>query len=100
MTRAVLSSQTETKIENILTGKIDAKGRKMGLRVRTCEMTFVAAKEDERTWFRLEPGHYYVVQIQASKNGEKWGAAQPNQYFKTEAERAAAIAKRLAAASK
>lgn len=103
MTKTTITERTEIVTTNTLSGKIDAKGRAMGTRVRTNEVTLTELSENDAktmSYYRLEPGHYYTAQIQATKNGEKWGSWQPTQYFKTEAERDAAVAKRLAKAAK
>lgn len=100
--KAEITFRGEQTVVHTFSGKVDAKGRKMGTLVRTNEVTYAALPEDAPigSYYRMEPGHYYAVRIQAAKDGVAWGASQPSQFFKTEAERDAAIAKRLAKAAK
>lgn len=81
-------------------GAMDRKGRRHGAEVRTSEYTYRAMTAEEvareRTWWRINPGHYFTVIVQALKNGKNWGASQPRHFFSTLAERDDYIASRLA----
>lgn len=86
---------------NILSGKVDAKGRKMGTLVTQFECDFVEVTEtSNRGYYTRAPGKYFAALIQASKDGKSWGSSQRTQYFATSKERDTAVSKRLAKAAK
>lgn len=85
---------------NILSGKVDEKGRKTGTLVTQFECDFVEIEDTSNGYYRMEPGKYFVAIIQSSKDGKSWGATQRAQYFKTSKERDTAVSKRLEKAEK
>lgn len=78
----------------------DAKGRVIGLQIRTNEVDLVPMTAETGCFYRIPAGHYFVANMQTTKDGQVFGACQPDQYFATAEERAAAIVKRLSAAMK
>ncbi|MBM7326638.1 hypothetical protein JS562_26620 [Agrobacterium sp. S2] len=92
---SILGKQTEANVTIYTAGKKDAKGRVEGVRVEVCEVTLIDRPADVLTYYGLEPGFYFVAKIDKTKNGERFGATQPRQFFKTEEERQSAILKRL-----
>lgn len=76
-------------------GKTDTKGRVEGLIVEIWEVEMIERPADALTYYKYEPGYYFVACITKTKNGKKFGASQPRQLFKTNEERQTAILKRL-----
>jgi hypothetical protein len=78
-------------------GLTDAKGRKIGVIVCTYSLEVAEAPQDWKGCFydHLEVGQVIGVRIDASRDNCTFGACQPCQYFKTQAEADAAIAKRV-----
>ena len=81
-------------------GYNDPRGRAMGARIFTGEVNFVPAPEDARSWYNIEPGHYFAFEPHATRDGITYGPIQKLQYFKTEQERFVAIEKYLNSARK
>lgn len=80
----------------------DAKGRKFGAKVVTDTIVLVPASDEDSSYWSKAPGTYLRAYVQATKNGEVWGASQPAKWFDTEGERdswVAAKVKRSAAAA-
>lgn len=75
-------------------GTTDTKGRVEGRRV-TCFELDMYKSETQTSGYRMEPGHYYVVQIQKTKDGVAFGSTQRDYYFKSVSERAYHILKRV-----
>lgn len=69
----------------------DEKGRWLGTGINTFTSEFSPA--GGVCGYPMEPGRYYSVCIQATKDGKDWGASQPTKHFKTAEERADYIKK-------
>lgn len=89
--------------EHVDFGVVDAKGRTLGAIVIKSESTvtiFDDEPHDARQWgairHRDDAGLWYRAKVQAAKNGASFGASQAGDYFRTEAERDAYVARRLA----
>lgn len=82
---------TERSYESIAFNAVDAKGRKMGAEVMTNTREAV---EGEGPCV-IEPGIWFVAVVQATKDGEEWGASQGAKFFRTEVERQAFIDRRV-----
>lgn len=96
MVKTVITNDTPSTVNQYVNGKIDAKGRVIGLFVKFWERDFSEIPEDTNCGFyRLEPGRYYVVRVQTTKDGNSWGATQGTKHFKTQSERADYILKRI-----
>lgn len=80
----------------------DSKGRTIGANISTGTLELIEIPEDYQGWFYAdkEPGTYYVLCVHATRGGESFGALQRERFFKTVAERDAAIAKYLKEAAK
>jgi hypothetical protein len=95
-----ITAETVEKIEH---GFRDGKGRTLGAIVKTGTMT-VTIFDDESCGSRErcgithrdDAGVWYFGRVQAAKNGARFGASQSGEYFRTEAERDAYVARRLA----
>jgi hypothetical protein len=84
-------------------GVKDHKGRAIGAFITKGTNEFVALKKGDNEmsfWTDKEPGVYFYFRPQNTRNGKSYGACQSRQYFNTEAECDAAIAKYLEAAKK
>lgn len=93
-----LENLTPVDTTTYTNGKVDAKGRVLGVMVKTWECDAVegpAPEEGYQSGHNLAPGAYFCARIQATKNGKPWGATQPTQYFTTQDERRKAIVKRI-----
>lgn len=92
-------------------GVVDAKGRKLGATVTYTEVEYtewtaaqyaeLQAKKYGSLGSAKAPGTYaFCIRVQATRNGEAFGATQSTQEFATEAERFAAVEKYLKGAQK
>jgi hypothetical protein len=83
-------------------GYTDKKGREIGARVtlQTREMVLVDSNQPYVSGFSIEPGNYFTFTPLATRGGESFGAFSGTRYFKSEAARAAAVAKYLVDAKK
>lgn len=81
-------------------GAMDRFGRKIGTIVTTFEIDFTEAAPEAISYYTMAPGHYYGLNVWATRNGLEYGAVQHDRYFNTEAERTAAIEKYLKEAAK
>ena len=86
-------------------GLKDSKGREIGCSVYRggSTMTELPAETFEKGYcsYRvMVPGFYFTFLPQATRNGESYGASQPFEFFRTEAEREARIVEYLAGAEK
>ncbi len=95
MTQRVNREVTGRTTERPRFGIKDRLGRDIGVRIATFAAVFTEASEEDTGCYRHEPGYFFGVNIQATRNGVEYGASQPNKYFKTIEERDAHIAKRL-----
>lgn len=84
------------KVERPRFGVFDAKKREIGCRIVTLETEFYIDADHSDSGYRMEPGRYFSANIQATRSGVEYGASQSWEHFKTEAERDAYIAKRIA----
>lgn len=78
----------------------DAKGRRIGVHVKTYEVDFVEASEGQYSSCNLPVGHYFALNCHATRDGASYGAYQKTQFFTSEAERSEALEKYLANAKK
>lgn len=76
-------------------GVKDRLGRLIGAEITTCETTYRPAAPDANIGWPKEPGTYFTLIAQATRNGLSYGAGQGDRYFKTLEERNAAIDKYL-----
>lgn len=72
----------------------DRRGRWIGAKVYTFEAEYTAIEGNSGCM--MPPGHYHGANVQATRNGENYGACQSSHYAATIEERDAWIAKRLA----
>lgn len=80
-------------------GTQDAKGRKIGANVNFATYTLVEAP-DARGGYCKAPGTYYCFAVQATRDGNAYGAGQPLVWCTTEEERAKKVAAYLVGAYK
>lgn len=89
----------EHEIKGVAYGIEDDRGREVGILAILWEEAYMqATREQERTgmWHRsVEPGRYFVANIQTTRGGKRYGAVQPDQLFKTTEERDTYVAKRV-----
>jgi hypothetical protein len=79
-------------------GYSDSFGHEIGMMTCVWEVDVVevyGAAISYHTGFSA-PGHYFVAETQATRNGKAYGASQRNQYFKTGEARDAYLARRWA----
>jgi hypothetical protein len=93
LTRREFSDERKTYTDY---AQSDRKGRRFGLRITRSIVTFTEVEDGVTSGYRFEPGTYYAARVQTARDGIGFGACQPHNYFKTEAEREAYIAKRIA----
>lgn len=94
------SGRTEATHQHFDFGVSDRFGRKVGARITSYEVDFAEAPPEAYSGYTISEGHYYAMQVSATRNGEPYGASQPNQHFKTIEERTKAIDKYLKEAGK
>lgn len=79
----------------------DEKGRSVGARIIKNECDVVPTEKTEGACYvTLEPGHYYELNVHATRNGKRYGACQPDHHYKTDEERTQALEKYLKDAKK
>lgn len=80
----------------------DAKGRSIGCVVSRHVGTFTGEKtrEFQSHYVNQWLGPVFIARVTATRNGWRYGACQPDSLFRTEAEREAFVAKRIAASRK
>jgi hypothetical protein len=98
--KSTITNQTKTQSEQINFGINDPRGREVGAKIRTWETDFEPIPLNFQSWHNIEPGHYFTLDVHATRNGVEYGAAQPYKYFKTPSERAKAIERYLTDAKK
>jgi hypothetical protein len=83
------------KQTNISLDLRDAKGREIGIYIRTAPIE--VTETDGNTYYRIfdAVGEYVKVTMTATRNGEVFGASQYPNFYKSFAEADAAIAKRI-----
>lgn len=74
-------------------GITDKFGRAIGVKITTYEGDYVEAEYG----YNIEPGHYFIVCINTSRNDESYGSARWRKPCKTIEERDAFIEKTIAA---
>lgn len=77
---------TRTKTPNPFPGIVDEKGRQVGAIVVINTRTYSGTPEDPRYGYDFEPGDYIYVEVQAARDGIKYGASHTGKSFKTKAE--------------
>lgn len=93
-----LKTQTEKGTRrHVSFGINDAKGREIGLSIIVAPVTVTEAPADSKMYYTCfdEVGEYIGVRMNATRNGIEFGASQQADYFKTQQEADAAIAKRV-----
>lgn len=98
--RSTHSGYTRKAKRVVRFGLLDKQGREIGARIVTFEVTFRPAPEDARSWQTVAPGHYYGLNVWATRNGVPFGAIQSDRYFSTIAARHKALVKYIADAKK
>lgn len=94
MTKPVSWSNEQTR--HVPFGLCDQRDRGIGALVSTWEETFELLPADHKGWYSMcEPGHYFVLRVQAARNRVEYGAIQHVRYFKTAEERERAAAEYL-----
>jgi hypothetical protein len=84
-------------------GVRDRKGRMIGARVFLRELDMVELTDVKDGYYgynTVEPGHYFVMTVCATRGGASYGASQPRQYFTTAEAREAAMETYFAGAAK
>lgn len=99
MGKAILVNQTAVARRYVESENADAKGRKNGVFIETYEGDMIDRPEGQVGYYYSERmtlrGRVYALCLQAGKDGSQWGASQGFKFFGSEAERDAAIAKRV-----
>jgi len=66
----------------------DQSGRKTGLRVSKWVSEFKGFEPGPfESFFQIEPGIYYGLKIQPTRDGKDFGSIQQRKFFKTDTER-------------
>ena len=78
--------------------------RTLGAHIKLDTVVMLAVPDSDvdqlRSYWRIEPGVYFTLQVQATRAGREYGASQPLRFFKTEKERAKAVDRYLNGAVK
>lgn len=74
----------------------DKRGRRIGVLVSTWTAEYTPVPADTACAYGRAAGTYYLAEVQATRNGQRYGACQPYAHFETIAERDAYIARRIA----
>jgi hypothetical protein len=98
--KSALTTRANDRKEIVNFGFTDNRNREIGAEISTYDAIFTELPETACVWHNLEPGYYYGLRCWATRNGRTYGAIQPNQFFRTIAERDNAIAKYLTSAKK
>jgi hypothetical protein len=98
--RTTLTRTTDMQTTEEDFGTQDAKGRRIGARIRTWETLAETAAPDACMYYHLAPGTYFTLDVQATRDGTRFGASQHLRYFATAAERDNALARYLIDARK
>lgn len=98
--KSELTTRTNDTKAIVNFGEVDNRNREIGAEISTYEAIFAELPETACAWCSQEPGHYYGLRCWATRNGETFGAIQPEKLFKTTAQRDVAIAKYITSAKK
>lgn len=78
----------------------DAKGRRIGAKITRSVIEYVPVPEGQ-TWGNCrEAGVYLCACVEATRDGQRYGASQTTMHFTSEDDRERFIAKRLIASAK
>ena len=86
--------------EHVAFDNRDAKGRQIGCVADRMVGTFAAANATQTFYEDKWLGTAYTARVEATRDGKRYGSTQRTSIFRTEAEREAFIAKRIAASRK
>lgn len=97
-----LTRYANPKYEYIGFDNVDAKGRKIGCVIERTTAEFKAEPSSQYHAYFSDKwlGVSFTACVEATRNGQRYGASQSTSHFRTEAEREAFIAKRIAASRK
>jgi hypothetical protein len=97
MTRTV--SRSNEHKDHVSLGHLDGRARQIGADIWTWEVLMELLPSDHKgTYSRLQPGSYFVLRTQATRNGVAYGATQRARFFKSVGERELARRKYLGSA--
>lgn len=82
MTLSLIHSQEVISNELVDFGMRDEKGRAIGARRVISRVEYVAAGEGARSGYNRAPGVWYVVHVQPTRDGEKYGAIGAYDYLR------------------
>lgn len=90
----------ETTERNVTFTMKDERGRQVGANVRLYAVTFTPAPAGQFYGYRQQPGTYFVCDVQATRDGIRFGASNRDSYHATFAEADAKAAERCAVMAK
>ncbi len=93
LTKEIQTTEAITSTHDF--GVVDNKGRTVGATVASYECDFVPVPEGQTYGNRRAPGHYFVMAVQATRAGKRFGASFNITYYATAAARDVAQAKYL-----
>lgn len=80
-----LTKETSTILnrEHIAIDMVDSKNRRIGLEVQTRYIKLIAfdGNDENQCWTNKEPGEYYDVYAQMTKDGMPWGSGQTGHWM-------------------
>ena len=79
-----VTDKTDQKMERIDFGVRDRMGRAIGAMIVTWTETYVELPADSPHGYLIAPGTYLVLQVQATRVGQAYGASQPSKRFGVE----------------
>jgi hypothetical protein len=74
---------TEDKTELVTFDIADKRGRTIGAKIHTFNAVFTPATEDMTSWYNMDPGFYFGLNVHATRNDVTYGPIQNDKYFKT-----------------
>lgn len=101
MSRCKIADNNTVTVASVLHdfGVVDERGRKLGARVAFSEVELVEVEAGADRWacrtYSKPAGYYFLARMQATRDGSLFGATQLDNWYTTEAERDAAVAKYL-----
>jgi tRNA isopentenyl-2-thiomethyl-A-37 hydroxylase MiaE len=98
--RAQKTDEINREVRLVNFGCLDRFNRSIGAQIITSEVDFVEVAEEAYLSWSHELGHYYQLNMWATRKDVPYGAIQPNKYFRTPEERQRAIDKYLVYAAK